>query len=172
MDFKTRPAPSSGPGWLGLGALALAMALAVGAGLDARAALRERSEARAALDALRSDLAAAQRRLTGLDARRRGDGERLAARARLTVEAPPHRVLGDLSALLPPEVRLSELNLAYGDELRVEVQLVARRASAYDAFLDRLAASERFSDVTPGPEARTGELRASVSARYRAGEAR
>lgn len=172
MDFSTRPAPSSQPGWLAAGLLSIAVALALWAGLDARAALGERQEAKATVGVLRSDLAASQRRLAGLEARRRGDGERLAARARLTMEAPPHRVLSDLTALLPPDVRLSELSLVYEGALRVEAQLVARRAAAYDAFLDRLVASPRFSEVNPGPEAREGELRATVNARYQVGEAR
>ena len=172
MDFSTRPAPSSQPGWLTAGLLSIAVALGLWAGFDARAALRERREARAAVDSLRSELAASQRRLAGLEARRGGDGDRLAARARLTLEAAPHRVLSDLTALLPPDVRLSELSLVYEVALRVEAQLVARRAAAYDAFLDRLVASPRFSEVNPGPEAREGELRATVNARYQVGEAR
>jgi Tfp pilus assembly protein PilN len=171
VDFSTRPAPSSHLGWLATGVLSIAVALALWVGFDAWAALGERQDARAAVDALRSDLAASERRITHLEARRRGEGERLAARARLTIEAPPHRVLSDLSVLLPPDVRLSDLVLVYDSALRVEARLVSRRAAAYDAFLDRLVASPLFSEVTPGPEAREGELRATVSARYRAGDA-
>lgn len=167
MDFSTRPVASR-PGWPALLLLCASAGLAALAGLEARGALRERAVNRAAVDSLRQQLGAARRQLTALDSRRRGDGERLAARARLTVEAPPHRVLSDLAALLPPDVRLAGLTLVYDGQLRVEAQVVARHAAAYDAFLDRLVASRRFSGVLPGPESREGELRASLRASYRA----
>jgi len=149
----------------------LAIALALLATLEARATLHERRDAQAAVDSLRSDLDAAQRQRTRLEARRKGEGERLASRARLTAEAPPHRVLSELAALLPPDVRLEDLSLVYGSELRVEALVVARRAAAYDILLERLVASPRFSEVNPGPESRDGELRSRVSARFQSGDA-
>ncbi len=168
MDFSTHPRPSRSV-WPG-GLLVLCAVLAAGAGLEARQALEARRVARAEMDALRNELASAQRRLATLESGRQQEGERLAARARLTVEVPPHRVLAELAALLPPGVRLSELGLSYERQLLLDAQLVARRPADYDAFLDRLASSPRFADVLPGPESRDGELRASLRASYR-GEA-
>lgn len=166
MDFSTRPSRPP-QRWPALVSLLAAAALALLAGLEARAALRERAAARGLLEQQRAELAASRRRLAALESRGRGAGDSLAARARLTLQAPPHRVLSDLAALLPPDVRLDKLSLVYGDELSVEVQLLARRPSAYDALVDRVVASPRFVEVIPSPESRDGELRASLRMSYR-----
>jgi hypothetical protein len=83
-----------------------------------------------------------------------------------SAEAPPQRVLADLAALLPPEVKLQALALDYRDRVLVDLRIAARRAEAYDAFLQRLAESKRFGDVVPGPETREGELLATLRMSY------
>jgi hypothetical protein len=75
--------------------------------------------------------------------------------------------VAELSALLPPEVRLQSLDLDYRERLVLDLHVVALRAEAYDLFLARLAESTRFADVVPGPENRQGELAASVRMSYR-----
>jgi len=91
----------------------------------------------------------------------------LVAQVRESAEAPPPRIVAELSALLPPEVRLQSLDLDYRERLVVDLHVAARRADAYDQFLARLAASDRFADLVPGPESRQGELTASVRMSYR-----
>jgi hypothetical protein len=91
----------------------------------------------------------------------------LAAQARETAEAPPPKVVQELSALLPPDVRFQSLDLDYRDHLVIDLRVVARRAEAYDLFLARLGESKAFGDVVPGPETRQGDLTASVRLSYR-----
>lgn len=91
----------------------------------------------------------------------------LAAQALLTAEAPPVRIVSELALLMPGDVRLEGLRLAYGNRLQVEMRVAARAAGSYDLFLGRLEASPLFTDVLPGEENRDGELRALVRAVWR-----
>jgi hypothetical protein len=75
-------------------------------------------------------------------------------------------VIADIAALVPPDVRLGAVGFNYGGSLTLDITVVARRASDYDLFLERLASSPRFTAVTPGEEDREGELRANVRATY------
>jgi len=91
------------------------------------------------------------------------------SQAEFTVEAPPPKIVADLSSLLPPDVRLLSLMLTYRDRLEVDARVSARKAEAYDELLVRLGRSPLFDDVVPGPESREGELLASVRMRYLGG---
>jgi Tfp pilus assembly protein PilN len=144
---------------LAAGAAALAVAL-FQAG---RAWSRER-EARASLEASKAALAATQERLARLDVRR---PDSTAGQVLMTLEAPPQRVVAELSVLLPADVRLDSLALRYGPTLEIDMQVVARHRGAYDSFLERLEASPLFDEVTPGEENREAEVRGSVRAVYR-----
>jgi hypothetical protein len=160
-DFSTRPAASRAD-------LGLLLAAAVVLGLGAQQALA----ARAARDAARERAAEARRTLSALRERLPGSGTTsgesgLSARALAARSATPGTVLADLAALLPPDVRLDRLDLAYGAAVTVDAQVVARAPRAYDLFLERLARSPRFHAVQPGTERREGELRVSVRAAYR-----
>ena len=94
----------------------------------------------------------------------------LSARALLTAEAPPPRVLADLEALLPGDVRLMALTLDYGERLDAgHAGSAARQPASYDLFLQRLQQSPLFADVRPGEETRDGGVRAQVQAAYRGG---
>ena len=64
------------------------------------------------------------------------------------------------------DARLGRLDLRYGDELELDLHVETRTPAAYDRFLEALAASGRVDRVVPGPEAREGEVAASVKAVY------
>ncbi len=164
-DFSTearrRPAGA-------LDAVLLAMAAAV-----LVASCYAASAARADLGRARAALADGRREAEGLGSRARaiesrsGVGEALATQIALAGDAPPPRVLAEVAALLPPDVRLDSLALAYGPRLTLEARVVARGAAAYDAFVKQLAESPLFAEVLPGPESRDGEVQASVQMTYR-----
>jgi hypothetical protein len=131
----------------------------------ARAAL---AAARASADGLRSEVERDRAAIQALESPRWA-GERFAAQALLGAEAGPVDVVGELGSLLPPDVRLEALSLTYGERLELDMQVVARGATAYDAFLRRLTGSARIRDVRPGAENREGEVRVAVRAVYVAG---
>jgi Tfp pilus assembly protein PilN len=131
-------------------------------------------QASADLDRRRKEVARAAREADEITERvrvvegKRSPGDAvLAAQARETAEAPPPRIVEELSALLPADVRLQSLDLDYRERLVLDLHVVAQHAEAYDLFLARLAESKRFGDVVPGPENRQGELTASVRMSYR-----
>ena len=78
----------------------------------------------------------------------------LAAQALLTADAPPSRVVAELARLMPADVRLDDLRLAYGERLELEMRVSARVAGSYDVFLERLERSPSFARCCP--ETRTG----------------
>jgi hypothetical protein len=123
-------------------------------------------DARLSLDQAHRETEATRARLQVLKARA-GPEQTLAAKALLTAEAPPPRVVSDLLRLMPPDVRLEGLGLTYGASLQVDLQVVARGTAAYDLFVDRLEQSPLFTDVLPGDENRGGEVRAAIQATYR-----
>src|SRR5439155_544823 len=88
-------------------------------------------------------------RVRELDVRRE-PAQAIAYQALLTAEAPPPRVLVDLVALMPGDVRLDAVSMSYGEPLGLKVDVVARTASSYDLFLDRLQRSPLFAGVRLG----------------------
>jgi hypothetical protein len=77
--------------------------------------------------------------------------------------------MGELSALLPADVRLDDVRLSYDERLTLELRVRARDTASYDRFLERLAASPRFAGIVPGEESRGPELTALLRLWYRAG---
>jgi hypothetical protein len=150
--------------------LAVAGAVFVGAALNAVRARDAASQAQRAASEAERVSSAAEERIRSLLPRGPGEAERLAARVELNAIAPLPRVLADLTGLLPDDVRLRSLNVAYGDDVTLEAAVEARTLEAWDVFLDRLAASRRFESLSPGPERREGEIRATLRMVYR-GEA-
>src|SRR5262245_54457692 len=140
-------------------ASAAAAAKARDAALQARGAASEAERAAATAEA----------RLRALMPRGPGDAERLAARVELNAEAPLPRVLADLTGLMPDDVRLRSLIVTYGDAVALDAAVEARTPAAWDVFLDRLAASRRFDALSPGPERREGEIRATLRMVYLGG---
>jgi hypothetical protein len=125
--------------------------------VDLRHARRQAEEARLEVEADRERL----RLLASRGAAAEG------VPALLSADAPPPRVLADLAAVMPGDVRLESLALTYGQTVALEMQVVARAAPAYDAFLQRLEGSPVFGDVTPGDESRGDEVRGSLRVTYR-----
>lgn len=168
MDLSTHPRPRVARGDVLLAIVgAVAFLWAAGAAIRAR---EEAARARSALGAVESEATRNEARLRALGARGGSEAERLAQRVALNAEASVPRVLADLTALMPEEVRLRVLQVTYGEEVSVEAQVEARGVDAWDVFLDRLVASKRFKGITPGPEAREGELRVTIRMLY-SGEA-
>lgn len=167
-DFSSRRRPRSArPADAGLLAIAgLLLALSVYATGSAWADARH---ARASLDEVRQAIAAADQRIKELQGSAAAEGA-VGARAMWSVEAPPPRVVGALAEILPPDVRLETLVLAYGAQLEIQMTLTARTARDYDRFLRALEASAVFDRIVLGEETRTDAVRASVRARYHAGE--
>jgi Tfp pilus assembly protein PilN len=121
--------------------------------------------ARASLDEVRREIAAAEERAKALQTPAGADSE-VGARAMWSVEAPPPRVVGALAQMLPRDVRLEALTLRYTAQLEVEMTLTARSAADYDRFLQALEASPLFDRIVLGDESRADAVRASVRARY------
>jgi hypothetical protein len=159
-DFSTRPGQSRrAGGWEAL-ALGVAALLLLASAARTVQALREARASQAAVADLRREVVEARARLSTLEGRRRSD--LLTSQLVLTAEAPPGRVLAELAELLPPDARLESVLLGYGARLEIDAEVVARRPASYDLLLERLQASQSFSDIQPGPEARQGEIRATL----------
>jgi Tfp pilus assembly protein PilN len=147
-------------------------ALAVGAGLvalvlaggEAWRARQEAGQARARLAEVRREVQAASVRLEALDARGRG-----ATRALAAAEAPPASIVAGVASVLPGDVRLERLAIDYAHGGALEMHVVARDAASWDRLLDRLERAPWLRDVQPGPEAREGEVRSLVRARWAGG---
>jgi len=91
----------------------------------------------------------------------------LATQALLSADAAPPRLLADLAALMPPDVKLDSLALSYGEGIGMSMHVSSKGAGAYEAFLQRLEASPLFEEVVPGEETRDGGVSASIETRYR-----
>jgi Tfp pilus assembly protein PilN len=158
-DFSTRAAGHRGIARYEPLLLAIAAVLFL---VSAASASRSWAEARSSqlyLDGLRGELQQERDRLRALESTRRAGASLMTSKLALTVEAPPARVLAQLSALLPPDVRLDSVTFSYGERLDIEAVAVARRPASYDVLLERLSASPLFGEIQPGPEARQGEMR-------------
>jgi hypothetical protein len=160
-DFSTRPRPRRLPtrhlvAFVG-GLLVLALAV--------RIAWTARHEAEAA----RERLAEVEREVVSLGARLRAFGDRGArgedlARAAAVAEAPPERIVATLARALPDDARVEQLSIVYGNEISLEMRVVARSPAAWDRTLERLEETAALDEVSPGPEKREGEVRTTVRA--------
>lgn len=162
-DFSSVPRPSRVPGWERLAVAAGLLALVVAGGM-AWSTREEARTARARLAEVRRDLDAATSRLRALEQRRRAGLPALPA-----AEAPPADIVADIASLLPAEARLEGLSIDYAGGGSLEMRVVARDAAAWDRLLERLERDPRLRDVEPGPEAREGEVRSLVRARWAGG---
>lgn len=149
-----------------MAAAALVLAASI---YGAASAWDDHRRARASVDSVRQEITAAETRIKELQAAAKGEGA-LATRAAWSVEAPPPRVVAALAAMLPPDVRLDTIALRYGSELEVEITVTARSAAEYDRFLRALEASPAFDRLVLGDETRTETVRATIRARYHAGD--
>lgn len=162
-DFSTRPpAPARSP--LDVALLATGLVALVWSAAAAHGSWRDAREKRARADGARRELAASVDRVP--PAAPTASEAALARQALASLEAAPPAVLAAISAVLPPDVRLDALSMAYGDAVQLQLAVVARDAAAYDLFLSRLESSPPFGSVSSGEENRDGEVRAVVRAAY------
>jgi hypothetical protein len=163
-DFSTTSRPSRVPAWQQL-ALAACGLVALGTALQAFLAREEARSAESRRTEVSRDVAAAAGRLQALEA-----GLRFPGGGALAPEAaPPARIVAELAALLPDDVRLERIAIDYQRGGMLELLVVARDAAAWDRLLRQLEAAPRFREVEPGPEARAAEVRSLVRARWAAG---
>ena len=166
-DFSSRSRRRRSP-WdaaiLAAGCVALAAA-----GLAAWQASSQLKHRRAEVARVVREARDAADRLRGMEADQGTAAAALAAQAEGTLDAPPPRILADLSSAMPADVRLESLDLDYRDRIFLELRVRARTPEAYDLFLERLTRSGRFREIVPGPESRSGEVSASVRASYAIG---
>jgi Tfp pilus assembly protein PilN len=116
-----------------------------------------------------SEAEAATTKARRLDSRASAAEATLAAQIQAMATAPPQKIVAELANLLPSDVKLQSLQLDYRDRVVLDLRVVARRAEAYDAFLQHLAQSPNFDEVVPGAENREGELFASLRMTYSGG---
>lgn len=164
-DFSSRPRRSAPQpvdiGLFGIGILTLLVATyATGT------SWAEFKRARQHVDDVRRETEAGQARLRTLETRSAPTAA-LATQALLSSDVPPPRLLAELSALMPPDVKLDAVSLGYGEGIDVRMQVSAKAGGAYDAFLQRLEGSPAFDDVIPGEESRDGGVSATIQAHYR-----
>lgn len=167
-DFSSRRRPR-GRGPFDLAVLGVASALLLASAYAAGSAWVDARHARASLDEVRREIAAAEDRAKALQAAAGGEGE-VGARAVWSATAPPPRVVAALAQMLPRDVRLETLTLRYAAQLEVEMTLTASTAADYDRFLQALESSPVFDRIVLGDESRADAVRASVRARYHGGE--
>jgi hypothetical protein len=122
--------------------------------------------ARQQLAAVREQTQAAQVRLKSLEARAAPTAA-LAQQALLSADVPPPRVLTDLAALMPADVKLDSVALSYAEAIEVRMEVSARSTGAYETFLQRLESSPLFEEPIPGDESRDGGVHASIQVRHR-----
>ncbi len=166
-DFSSRPRRRPPPpvelGLIGIGLLTLVLA-----GYATGTSWADFKRARQHVDDVRRDTQAAQARLRTMEARSAPTAA-LATQALLSADAAPPRLLSELGALLPPDVKLDSLALAYGEGIGMTMLVSAKSGGAYETFLSRLESSPLFEEVIPGEEVRDGGVTASIQMRYRGG---
>lgn len=163
-DFATTPRRRRPHRWE-VTAVAVALLVLAWAARAAWTARVETQAARAELYEMRREMDAVRPRLRALEARSTAGVERR-ARAAAAGAAPPVRIVDAVAAVLPAEARLERLSIDYGRGVSLEMQVVARDASAWDRLVDGLERAPEFTDVEPGPETREGELRTVLHARW------
>jgi hypothetical protein len=166
-DFSSRPRRRP-PQPVDLGLIGIGVLTLIFAGYATGTSWADFKRARQHVADVRRDTQAAQARLKTMEARSAPTAA-LATQALLSTDAAPPRVLAELAALMPPDLKLDSLSLSYGEGIGMSMHVSAKNAGAYEAFLQRLEASPLFEEVVPGEEARDGGVAASIEMRYRGG---
>jgi type IV pilus assembly PilN-like protein len=166
-DFSSRPRRRP-PQPVDLGLIGIGVLTLIFAGYATGTSWADFKRARQHVADVRRDTEAAQARLKTMEARSAPTAA-LATQALLSTDAAPPRVLAELAALMPPDLKLDSLSLSYGEGIGMSMHVSAKNAGAYEAFLQRLEASPLFEEVVPGEEARDGGVAASIEMRYRGG---
>jgi hypothetical protein len=162
-DFSTRPERPARSA-LDVAALAIGLVAFAWSGVCAHASWRDARHKAARVDDARRELAVTKERVA--PSAPSASAAALSRQALGSLEAAPPAVLAALSAIMPRDVRLDGLSLAYGDTVQLQLQVVARDAAAYDLFLSHLESSAQFGSISPGEENRFGEVHAVVRASY------
>jgi hypothetical protein len=167
-DFSTTPRPRRPPvkDVIALGVGLVALSVAIHAAWTAR---REVRIARDRLTGVQSEIATLEARVRAFGAR--SPGGQLLSRAAGAFETPPERIVATLGRSLPDDARVERLTIVYGDQISLEMQLVARDPAAWDRTLERLAETPALEELSPGPERREGEIRTTLRGQW-AGENR
>jgi hypothetical protein len=163
-DFSTSPRPRRPPAREIL-ALALAGSALAFAAHTAWVTRQEAAAARDRLAAVRREIGTFQARIRALGAGAAAGGE-LLTRAAAAGASPPERIVATLARALPGDARVERLSVVYGEEISLEMRVVARDPEAWDRTLGRLVEAESLEEVSPGPERREGEVRTTVRARW------
>ena len=166
-DFSSRPRRRP-PQPVDLGLIGIGVLTLIFGGYATGTSWADFKRARQHVADVRRDTEAAQARLKTMEARSAPTAA-LATQALLSADAAPPRVLAELAALMPPDVKLDSLNLTYGEGIGMSMHVSAKGAGAYEAFLQRLESSPLFEEVVPGEETRDGGVAASIEMRYRGG---
>lgn len=166
-DFSSRPRRRP-PQPVDLGLIGIGVLTLIFAGYATGTSWADFKRARQHVADVRRDTQAAQARLKTMEARSAPTAA-LATQALLSTDAAPPRVLVELAALMPPDLKLDSLSLSYGEGIGMSMHVSAKNAGAYEAFLQRLEASPLFEEVVPGEETRDGGVAASIEMRYRGG---
>jgi Tfp pilus assembly protein PilN len=153
-DFSSRPRRRP-PQPVDLGLIGIGVLTLIFAGYATGTSWADFKRARQHVADVRRDTEAAQARLKTMEARSAPTAA-LATQALLSADAAPPRVLADLAALMPPDVKLDTLNLTYGEGIGMSMHVSAKGTGAYEAFLQRLESSPLFEEVVPGEETRDG----------------
>ena len=72
--------------------------------------------------------------------------------------------MAELAQALPEAARVERLSIAYGEDIALQMQVVARDSAAWDRTLERFEENRFLDEVRPGAERRDGEVRTTVSA--------
>jgi hypothetical protein len=165
-DFSTTPRPRrpAGKSVIALGVGLLALSVAIHAAWTAR---QEVNAARDRLAGVRSEIATLEARARAFGARSAG-GQPL-SRATGAFEAPPERIVATLGRALPDDARVERLTIVYGDQISLEMQIVARDPGAWDRTLERLVETPSLEELSPGPERREGEIRTTIRGQWAGG---
>jgi hypothetical protein len=166
-DFSSRPRRRP-PQPVDLGLIGIGVLTLIFAGYATGTSWADFKRARQHVADVRRDTEAAQARLKTMEARSAPTAA-LGTQALLSTDAAPPRVLAELAALMPPDLKLDSLSLSYGEGIAMSMHVSAKNTGAYEAFLQRLEASPLFEEVVPGEETRDGGVAASIEMRYRGG---
>ena len=166
-DFSSRPRRHA-PQPVDVGLLGMGLLTVLVASYATGTSWAEFKRARQHVVDVRRETEAGQARLHALETRS-APTALLATQALLSTDAAPPRVLADLSLLMPADVKLESVSLAYGDGITIQMQVSARAGASYDAFLQRLEGSPLLDEVIPGEESRDGGVAATIKAHYRGG---
>ena len=125
-DFSSRPRRRP-PQPVDLGLIGIGVLTLIFAGYATGTSWADFKRARQHVADVRRDTQAAQARLKTMEARSAPTAA-LATQALLSTDAAPPRVLAELAALMPPDLKLDSLSLSYGEGIGMSMHVSAKNA--------------------------------------------